>query len=255
MFCARCGRSAPEGARYCPNCGAAVTAVSAPSAEPTLGESATASPAPPNPHAPPETPYSGPPAPAAPGPPLTPWYTPPGSGPPPAFDPPAYGPPVFAAGIPPVAPPAYAGFWRRVCATFVDSVLLNVLMSPLYLAWLWPAMIAAGGQSDPQDMDPAVAFAMMGTLFSFIAISGVISMLYFALLESSPNQASLGKMAMGLKLTDPAGKRITFGHSIVRRLARIVTGFTIGIGYLMVLWTRRKQTLHDLMVGTLVVRK
>jgi uncharacterized RDD family membrane protein YckC len=60
---------------------------------------------------------------------------------------------------------------------------------------------------------------------------------------------------MGLQVTDLEGRRITFGKAVMRRVARTLTAFTLTIGFLMVLWTRRHQTLHDLLVGTLVTRR
>jgi uncharacterized RDD family membrane protein YckC len=97
--------------------------------------------------------------------------------------------------------------------------------------------------------------AVVGTCFGYLVVAGLVETAYFAFLESSSHQASLGKLAVGLKLTDLEGARITFGKAVLRRVARTLTTFTIGIGFLMMLWTKRRQTLHDLMAGTLVLRR
>lgn len=241
MFCLRCGRSVPEGARFCPNCGAAVTVVALPDEEPAGG---------PTPYAPPAGPD---PAHVAPAPPA--WAIPSrGEGGAAAA---ALGHaelPETAVAPLPAELPAYGGFWRRAVAVILDGILLNILLSPLYLAWVWPVMLNAG-RTRPDDMDPSQALAVVGTCLGYLAVAGVIETAYFAFLESSSQQASLGKLAMGLKLTDLEGARITFAKAVLRRVARTVTAFTFLIGFLMMLWTRRRQTLHDLMAGTLVLRR
>ena len=64
---------------------------------------------------------------------------------------------------------------------------------------------------------------------------------------------TLGKMAVGVKVVSPDGERIGYGRAAGRVLAEIVTGFTIGIGYLMVLWDDERRSLHDRIASTRVV--
>jgi uncharacterized RDD family membrane protein YckC len=240
MFCPRCGRTVPEGARFCPNCGAAVTVVALPDDEPAGAPAPfPSSPAPGGPTMPPA------------------WALPTGGGAAPAFGAAAESMP----GLPetqvaplPADQSAYGGFWRRVIAVVIDGFLLNILMSPLYLGWVWPVMMSAG-RTRPDDLDPTQAMAIVGTCLGFLVVGGLIETAYFAFLESSTQQASLGKLALGLKLTDLEGARITLGRAVLRRVARTLTAFTLGIGFLMMLWTKRRQTLHDLMAGTLVLRR
>jgi hypothetical protein len=81
----------------------------------------------------------------------------------------------------------------------------------------------------------------------------VAAWLYYALLESSDAQATLGKRAVGIKVTDLDGNRISFGRATGRLFAHIISSFTLGIGFAMAAFTRRRQTLHDQIAGTLVV--
>ena len=98
---------------------------------------------------------------------------------------------------------------------------------------------------------PVVHFADVGlTLMSLL-----LNLAYFGLLESSRWQATLGKLACRLRVTDEAGRRIGLGRAIGRNLAKYLSALTLGIGFLMVGWTRRKQGLHDLIAGTLVLRR
>ncbi len=83
----------------------------------------------------------------------------------------------------------------------------------------------------------------------------MISWLYFAKLESGPHQSTFGKRAMGLKVTNLAGGRIGFGQASGRFFGKIVSGMTLYIGFIMAGFTERKQALHDLIAGTLVVKQ
>jgi uncharacterized RDD family membrane protein YckC len=78
--------------------------------------------------------------------------------------------------------------------------------------------------------------------------------LYEALMESSSYQATLGKMILGMKVTDLYGNRISFGRATGRHFAKILSGMVLCIGFIMVGLTQRKQGLHDLLAGTLVRR-
>jgi len=83
----------------------------------------------------------------------------------------------------------------------------------------------------------------------------VLVWLYFAMMESSVYQATLGKMALGLQVTDRQGNRIGFARASGRFFGKIVSGMILLIGYMMAGWTERKQALHDMLADTLVVRK
>src|SRR5262249_10139734 len=82
-----------------------------------------------------------------------------------------------------------------------------------------------------------------------------IYFLYYALFESSSTQATPGKMALGLKVTDMQGERIGFGRALGRSLGHIISNFMLFIGYLVSGFTAKRQTLHDVIACTLVVRK
>ena len=79
--------------------------------------------------------------------------------------------------------------------------------------------------------------------------------LYEALLVSSSYQATLGKMALGIVVTDMQGRRISFLRATGRHFGKIVSGMLLMIGYLIQPFTEKRQTLHDIMAGCLVLRK
>jgi uncharacterized RDD family membrane protein YckC len=78
--------------------------------------------------------------------------------------------------------------------------------------------------------------------------------LYFALMESMKG-ATLGKMALGIIVTDLQGNRISFGRATGRYFAKIISSLTILVGYIMAGFTQRKQALHDIIAGCLVINK
>jgi uncharacterized RDD family membrane protein YckC len=105
--------------------------------------------------------------------------------------------------------------------------------------------------------DPQVAFAAMGqyfhTVWPALIASTIMVWLYFAICESSPWQATVGKLALGIRVTDMQGKRISFPRALGRYAGKFVSFLILYIGVLMVAWTQRKQGLHDLFASTLVL--
>ena len=83
----------------------------------------------------------------------------------------------------------------------------------------------------------------------------MINWLYFTLLESSSWQATLGKKALGLYVTDERWQRLSFGRANGRYWSKLISVLVLGIGFLMVGFTERKQGLHDKIAGTLVSRR
>jgi uncharacterized RDD family membrane protein YckC len=82
----------------------------------------------------------------------------------------------------------------------------------------------------------------------------ILGVIYFAMFESSAMQGTPGKRAMGLIVTDLQGNRISFLRALGRYFAKILSGLILLIGYIMVAFTERKQGLHDMIAGTLVLR-
>src|SRR5271156_6850579 len=148
---------------------------------------------------------------------------------------------------------AYAGFWLRFVAWIIDRIVLQfaggILTLPL-AGSIGIRELMRTHPSSPEDFIPLIA-----TMRKFFLIILVLEWLYYALLESSAWQATLGKKALGLEVTDLVGVRITFGRATGRYFARYISFFTLGIGYLMAGFTEKKQALHDMIAGTLVIRK
>ena len=232
MFCTKCGNMAPEGARFCRTCGQPLEAPAA-SLEETSPLSATLEPAP--------VIAAVPAAAAAP----MPSYMPP------------MAPPAAAIALP--AP--YAGFWLRVVAYLIDGAIMGAVFGIIIAITL--ATVGAGffrgfAPSNVYDrpVNPLFPAAMLGVIFVLLPITIVITWLYFASMESSERQGTLGKMALGLFVTDMHGRRISFARATGRFFAKFITGLIpFFIGYIMAGFTEKKQALHDMIASCLVLKK
>jgi len=138
----------------------------------------------------------------------------------------------------------YGTFWNRVVGFVVDNVVLLLIFWVIcFFIGVWFGV--AGIQVDPNSSQLSLAlnFVLLLTYW-----------LYFACLESSSAQATVGKMAAGIKVVNENGDRIGFLHATGRCFARLLTLIFFGIGFIVMLFTEKKQGVHDLMAGTFVVK-
>jgi len=143
----------------------------------------------------------------------------------------------------------YGGFWRRFAAIFIDGVILNVGGFILGLLLGIPIGIALDAMGYQKEFITGVSY-WIGNVLDFVT-----GWLYFTLMESSRLQATLGKMALGIAVTDVYGEPISFGKANARHWSKILSMLTLLVGYMMAGFTEKKQALHDMIAGTLVLRK
>ena len=138
----------------------------------------------------------------------------------------------------------YGGFWMRFAAYIIDYIITYVggLIVGFVIGFALALVLHSG-------RDAMEAGKALGGLAGFI-----LAWLYYALMESSPRQATFGKLAVGLKVTDMNGGRIGFGQATGRFFGKIISGLILCIGFMMAGWTERRQALHDMMANTLVVK-
>ncbi len=143
----------------------------------------------------------------------------------------------------------YAGFWKRFAATIIDSIVV-------YLAVLIFSLVAAAISDQPlfEDNGEEMTLTEIVVVIGYMAFI-FVGWLYRAVMESSSKQGTLGKMALGIVVTDMEGRRISFGRATGRYFAQILSIITFYVGFLMAAWTPKKQALHDLAAKTLVVNK
>lgn len=142
-----------------------------------------------------------------------------------------------------IAPFGYAGFWKRVIAFFIDWLIIVLFFAAIGLLFGGPV----GAAATPALMIQLESLAGLGGIF--------VPWLYHAVLESSEQQASFGKLAMNIKVTDVQGQRVTFLRATIRHFGKVLSSMLLLIGYIMILFTARKQGLHDLIASCLVVNR
>ncbi|MFH0836714.1 MAG: RDD family protein [Candidatus Aenigmatarchaeota archaeon] len=134
----------------------------------------------------------------------------------------------------------YAGFWLRFTAWIIDALI--VVAAVLVIAVPTGAITAF-----------YTGFNSM-LIACFILTAIVIGWLYCAGLESSKDQATIGKRTMNIKVVDEKGRRISFARATGRHFGKMLSSIILGIGYIMIGFTDKKQGLHDMLANTYVVR-
>lgn len=133
----------------------------------------------------------------------------------------------------------YSGFWRRFAAFLIDSVIVGLVI--LILSAAMGFSVGVGGVGGAG----ATAYGIL------IAIAA--PWLYWAGMESSKHQATIGKMALGMAVTDQFNNRISFLRATARYFGKILSAMTLLVGFIMAAFTQRRQALHDMLAGSLVV--
>jgi uncharacterized RDD family membrane protein YckC len=147
----------------------------------------------------------------------------------------------------------YSGFWRRVAGLIIDLLVIGIPFSVL------ASVIGGDGLTATTTNSPSGAqvthfHLAPGRFFSLFFLQLAVAGAYSALLQSSSNQATLGQMALGIRVTDLSGGRISLAQGVSRYLGYQLSNLLLGIGNLVMLFTERKQALQDLLAHTLVVR-
>jgi uncharacterized RDD family membrane protein YckC len=149
---------------------------------------------------------------------------------------------------------AYAGFWLRFVAFIIDAVVLGfvgaIVTLPFGATFGLRALLRGRAFESPEEW-----IAATGMLFKILVIRTVLHWLYYALLESSEWRGTLGKKALGLEVTDMNGNRIDFARASGRFFGKILSAIILWIGFIMAGITEKKQALHDILAGCLVIRK
>lgn len=153
--------------------------------------------------------------------------------------------PDFQQSIATTASVQYAGFWRRFGAALIDGIVINIVSIAIYYA----SVLIGRSMAEDEYWGWAIGFWVAWILML------VLSWIYYAAMESSSKQATLGKMALGIVVTELEGRRISFGKATGRYFGKIASAIILYIGFIMIGFTEKKQGLHDMMAGCLVVVK
>lgn len=216
MYCSKCGANVADGTAFCSACGQPMVGFS-------VGQAAAATPSA---------------SPVAPG----------GT---------VYAPPAQAGLQAPAARAAvaYAGFWLRFVAAIIDGLILYFVGMILFLPFAASMGMGMRGMMTGRPPNLEGLLPLIHAAIRITLLRTVLHWLYYSLLESSAWQGTLGKKALGLEVTDLDGNRISFGRATGRFFAKIISSIILFIGYIMAGFTEKKQALHDILAGTLVIRK
>jgi len=140
----------------------------------------------------------------------------------------------------PVAAPDYASVGKRFAAALLDGLIVGA--AGFFVGLIFGALGRIGGDAG------AVASAYLAQ-----GVGVVMGWLYYALQESSPNGATIGKKALGIRVQDERGYTISFAHATGRYFGRMLSTIPCMIGYIMAFFSPKKQALHDMLVGAIVV--
>jgi uncharacterized RDD family membrane protein YckC len=151
----------------------------------------------------------------------------------------------------------YAGFWRRYFAMLIDGFIATPIVCLLLLPFGLTGVVTAAIAKAADDVEN-IPLAMAGLsvfVIAAIAVSLVGSWLYHTVMESSSFQGTFGKKLLGMAVTDLNGQRISFARANGRFFGRFLSGLIMNIGFIMAAFTEKKQALHDILSGCLVVMK
>ncbi len=154
----------------------------------------------------------------------------------------------------------YAGFWLRFVAYIIDAIIIYIVQSFVFIPIFAAFGLSFASQLDgAESMTDAEAVGMVASMMGMAgatALLGIaISVAYYSVMEASKFQGTVGKIALGLIVTDMEGNKLPIGKAIVRNLCKILSSLILLIGYIMAGFTEKKQGLHDIIAGTLVVKK
>lgn len=144
----------------------------------------------------------------------------------------------------------HGGLWKRFAARLVDGILVGIV---LYAIWL--PLLFLGGGFDGKSGNPGAGSLIVLLVYP---LSLLIPMVYYGWMQSSSRQATLGKLAVGIKVVRPDGGPVSFWRSALRELlyglfGMVTCGFGPVVIGIMVAATERSQGLHDMASDTLVV--
>lgn len=154
-----------------------------------------------------------------------------------------------------VKPVRYAGFWLRFVASLIDGIVLYIVQMIITVPLMGiMGFTALNAESMNEAQQMGAVGAIIGIVLMTFLFSSIVQWLYYALMETYYG-ATLGKMALGLKVTDLEGNKISFLKATGRYFGKILSGMILLIGYIMAAFTEKKQALHDIMAGCLIVKK
>lgn len=152
----------------------------------------------------------------------------------------------------------YAGFWWRFLAYLIDSIIISFVVWIFLLPILGIFGVSIWSlQRSGMDIEnsPALVGSLVMAYLAIISMSTILTWLYFAIMESSKVQGTVGKMALKIKVIDYDGNRVSFARATGRYFGKILSSLVLMIGYIMAGFTEKKQALHDILARCYVIKE
>ena len=153
---------------------------------------------------------------------------------------------VMASGVAVTSKWHYAGFWIRGVARLIDGITLGIAQAFIALLFF--------GTFGAQFLPKVMGSANVGLRLSFYVLSYAIAIVYETVFLRYQG-ATLGKMALGLKVVRSDGESLGWGISVGRYFMYVVSGIILSIGYIMAGFDDEKRALHDRVCDTRVIYK
>jgi len=149
----------------------------------------------------------------------------------------------------------YAGFWIRVVARLVDSLILGIPFSILFIVFATAAGVFAGNtNSENQNGQSAVAVLFGGAFVLVYLLALVVTFGYWIYFWGKTGE-TLGMRLLRLRIIDAnTGTPIGYGRATIRLLMSFVNTWACYLGWIWVAFDPRKQGWHDKVANSVVVR-
>jgi uncharacterized RDD family membrane protein YckC len=158
----------------------------------------------------------------------------------------------------------YAGFWLRVAASFIDGIILFVVAQVIALFFPSPPISI----TEDVDAEKIIEIIQTSMPWSRVLLTSIVVWAYFAFQESSPARATLGKRALGIRVSTVDGGQLNLATATIRAWPMYLpnVAWLIGFGLsglisiaafvacIAVAFSARKQGLHDKMAGAVLTR-
>lgn len=152
----------------------------------------------------------------------------------------------------------YAGFWWRFLAHIIDNIIISfvawIFLLPI-LAIFGFSMYSIMEAGYTMDDTEVILGPIIGAYVGMISTSVLLKWLYYSIMESSRFQGTVGKLILKIKVTDYDNRQISFGRATGRYFSKFISGIIFMIGYIIAGFTERKQALHDMIAGCLVIKE
>ena len=145
-----------------------------------------------------------------------------------------------------------AVFWQRALAFVIDFMLIALLN--MFLVIPLATVLGLRESKGTDEVRSAFVMFLLGAYLVTTIVVIIAAWLYYALSESSPKQATIGKKLLGIQVTDMDGGRIDFQTASIRFFGKIISAALAGAGFIMAPFTPQYQALHDVIAKTLVVK-